>query len=116
MTTKIRTVTLETPHRADAHLALRAACAPFGSLDPVIVDLAFAYLDGGSTVDDGIALLRATRALAPPQLVTALTAYGEWSELLLGGSRVQLITPTSGTVITMRRHGAWSLKVDFGDH
>lgn len=130
---RIRTITLSTASLSDARRAMRASCAPFGSLSDEIADLALAYVagphgygfgadamprHGGCTVEAGIALLRAVRAMAPDALETELTASGEWSEVLLGGGRVQLITPTSGTVIELRRTSGRSLvvTVDFGEN
>jgi hypothetical protein len=117
---RIRTLSLRTDSLAAARRAMYAAVRPFGSLTCEIADLAIEYLAAGPartgygadcaegpscSLDAGIALLRETRAVD-----------GEWSEVLLGGSRVQLITPTSGTVIELRNHAgrSWKLTVDFG--
>lgn len=82
---KIKTISLSTPYASDLERALRAACSPFGSLAGPIPDLMIAYLGGPlstsaptCTIDAGIALLRELRAV-----------WGEWSEVLLGASRVQ---------------------------
>lgn len=104
----IKAIVLNTNRTDDLRRAMHAAVAPFGSLSPGIADLVIAYVGSDAvrshTVDAGIALLRATREVD-----------GEWSEVMLGAFRAQLITPTSGTLIELRRYaGGWTVRVDFG--